>query len=227
MICMNQPGWFISPISQNEIGFLSSKRKGALVLKLLEDYILEKGTVLEGDVLKVDAFLNHQIDPKLMREIGGEFAEHFKGLGITKIVTIESSGIAPAVFAGLYLDVPVIFARKKKSVTLKDHLYTAEVYSYTKKETSSISISESFLTSEDKLLIIDDFLANGQAALGLIEIAKSAKATVSGIGIVIEKSFQKGRQLLDETGIQVVSLARIASLENQTIRFLDEEGASC
>ncbi|WP_159457867.1 MULTISPECIES: xanthine phosphoribosyltransferase [unclassified Listeria] len=192
-------------------------------MKLLEDYILEKGTVLEGDVLKVDAFLNHQIDPRLMREIGNEFAEHFKGRGITKIVTIESSGIAPAVFAGLFLDVPVIFARKKKSVTLKENLYTADVYSFTKKETNSISISQSFLTSEDTILIIDDFLANGQAVLGLLDIAKTAKAKVSGIGIVIEKSFQKGRALLDEVGLEVLSLARIASLENQTIRFIREE----
>ncbi|WP_159458132.1 MULTISPECIES: xanthine phosphoribosyltransferase [Listeria] len=192
-------------------------------MKLLEDYILEKGTVLEGDVLKVDAFLNHQINPRLMREIGNEFAEHFKGRGITKIVTIESSGIAPAVFAGLFLDVPVIFARKKKSVTLKENLYTADVYSFTKKETNSISISQSFLTSEDTILIIDDFLANGQAVLGLLDIAKTAKAKVSGIGIVIEKSFQKGRALLDEVGLEVLSLARIASLENQTIRFIREE----
>ncbi len=197
--------------------------KGALVLKLLEDYILEKGTVLEGDVLKVDAFLNHQIDPRLMREIGNEFAEHFKNRGITKIVTIESSGIAPAVFAGLFLDVPVIFARKKKSVTLKENLFTADVYSFTKKETNSISVSQSFLTSEDTILIIDDFLANGQAVLGLLEIAKSAKASVSGIGIVIEKSFQKGRALLDETGLEILSLARIAALDNQTIRFVQKE----
>ncbi|WP_439442789.1 xanthine phosphoribosyltransferase [Listeria aquatica] len=192
-------------------------------MKLLEEAIQEKGTVLPGNVLKVDAFLNHQIDPALMQKLGKEFAEHFAQEGITKIVTIESSGIAPAVFAGLALGVPVVFARKKKSVTLKDNLYSASVYSYTKQETSDISISKSFLTSEDTILIIDDFLANGQAALGLLEIAREASATVAGIGIVIEKSFQQGRKLLQETGVEVYSLARIASLENETIQFVRED----
>lgn len=171
----------------------------------------------------MDAFLNHQIDPALMQKLGKEFAEHFAQEGITKIVTIESSGIAPAVFAGLALGVPVVFARKKKSVTLKDNLYSASVYSYTKQETSDISISKSFLTSEDTILIIDDFLANGQAALGLLEIAREANAAVAGIGIVIEKSFQQGRKLLQETGVEVYSLARIASLENETIQFVRED----
>lgn len=192
-------------------------------MKLLEEAIQEKGTVLPGNVLKVDAFLNHQIDPALMQKLGKEFAEHFAQEGITKIVTIESSGIAPAVFAGLALGVPVVFARKKKSVTLKDNLYSVSVYSYTKQETSDISISKSFLTSEDTILIIDDFLANGQAALGLLEIAREASATVAGIGIVIEKSFQQGRKLLQETGVEVYSLARIASLENETIQFVRED----
>ncbi|MGJ8729726.1 xanthine phosphoribosyltransferase [Listeria aquatica] len=192
-------------------------------MKLLEEAIQKKGTVLPGNVLKVDAFLNHQIDPALMQKLGKEFAEHFAQEGITKIVTIESSGIAPAVFAGLALGVPVVFARKKKSVTLKDNLYSASVYSYTKQETSDISISKSFLTSEDTILIIDDFLANGQAALGLLEIAREANAAVAGIGIVIEKSFQQGRKLLQETGVEVYSLARIASLENETIQFVRED----
>lgn len=197
--------------------------KGAWSVKLLEEAIQKKGTVLPGNVLKVDAFLNHQIDPALMQKLGKEFAEHFAQEGITKIVTIESSGIAPAVFAGLALGVPVVFARKKKSVTLKDNLYSASVYSYTKQETSDISISKSFLTSEDTILIIDDFLANGQAALGLLEIAREANAAVAGIGIVIEKSFQQGRKLLQETGVEVYSLARIASLENETIQFVRED----
>ncbi len=192
-------------------------------MKLLEEAIREKGTVLPGNVLKVDAFLNHQIDPALMQKLGAKFAEHFTSKGITKIVTIESSGIAPAVFAGLALGVPVVFARKKKSVTLKDNLYSASVYSYTKQETSDISVSKSFLTSDDTILIIDDFLANGQAALGLLEIAEEAQAAVAGIGIVIEKSFQQGRKLLQETGVEVYSLARIASLENETIQFVRED----
>ncbi|AIS60290.1 xanthine phosphoribosyltransferase [Listeria ivanovii] len=192
-------------------------------MKLLEEFIKEKGTVLPGNVLKVDAFLNHQIDPGLMQEIGNEFAERFKGLGITKIVTIESSGIAPAVFAGLALSVPVVFARKKKSVTLTENLYTSRVYSYTKKESNDISVSKSFLTEADTILVIDDFLANGQAALGLLELAELAGVKVAGIGIVIEKSFQQGRALLNQTGIPVYSLARISSLENEEILFLEEE----
>ncbi|EKR5539900.1 xanthine phosphoribosyltransferase [Listeria innocua] len=192
-------------------------------MKLLEEFIQEKGTVLPGNVLKVDAFLNHQIDPGLMQEMDKAFAERFKDLGITKIVTIESSGIAPAVFAGLALSVPVVFARKKKSVTLTDNLYTSTVYSYTKKESNDISVSKQFLTDADTILVIDDFLANGQAALGLLEIAELAGAKVAGIGIVIEKSFQQGRELLNKTGIPVYSLARIASLENEEILFLEEE----
>ncbi|EOJ8963849.1 xanthine phosphoribosyltransferase [Listeria monocytogenes] len=192
-------------------------------MKLLEEFIQEKGTVLPGNVLKVDAFLNHQIDPVLMQAMGNEFAKRFQDLGITKIVTIESSGIAPAVFAGLALSVPVVFARKKKSVTLTDNLFTSTVYSYTKKESNDISVSKQFLTADDTILVIDDFLANGQAALGLLEIAEHAGAKVAGIGIVIEKSFQHGRELLNKTGIPVYSLARIASLENEEILFLEEE----
>ncbi|MBC1482389.1 xanthine phosphoribosyltransferase [Listeria sp. FSL L7-1509] len=192
-------------------------------MKLLEEFIKEKGTVLPGNVLKVDAFLNHQIDPNLMQEMGNEFAKRFKSLGITKIITIESSGIAPAVFAGLALSIPVVFARKKKSVTLTDNLYTSKVYSYTKKESNDISVSKQFLTETDTILIIDDFLANGQAALGLLEIAELAGAKVAGIGIVIEKSFQQGRALLNQTGLPIYSLARIASLENEEILFLEEE----
>ncbi|ENF0929951.1 xanthine phosphoribosyltransferase [Listeria monocytogenes] len=192
-------------------------------MKLLEEFIQEKGTVLPGNVLKVDAFLNHQIDPVLMQAMGNEFAKRFQDLGITKIVTIESSGIAPAVFAGLALSVPVVFARKKKSVTLTDNLFTSTVYSYTKKESNDISVSKQFLTADDTILVIDDFLANGQAALGLLEIAEHAGAKVAGIGIVIEKSFQQGRELLNKTRIPVYSLARIASLENEEILFLEEE----
>ncbi|HAZ4428493.1 TPA: xanthine phosphoribosyltransferase [Listeria monocytogenes] len=192
-------------------------------MKLLEEFIQEKGTVLPGNVLKVDAFLNHQIDPVLMQAMGNEFAKRFQDLGITKIVTIESSGIAPAVFAGLALSVPVVFARKKKSVTLTDNLLTSTVYSYTKKESNDISVSKQFLTADDTILVIDDFLANGQAALGLLEIAEHAGAKVAGIGIVIEKSFQQSRELLNKTGIPVYSLARIASLENEEILFLEEE----
>lgn len=192
-------------------------------MQLLENYIREKGTVLEGNVLKVDSFLNHQIDPELMDKMGEAFAERFREAGITKIVTIESSGIAPAVFAGLKLGVPVIFGRKKKSVTLTDNLYTSTVYSYTKKESNEIAVSKAFLEADDRLLLIDDFLANGQAIIGLLEIAEMSGAEVVGIGIVIEKSFQQGRTLVEKTGVPIYSLARIASLSDKGIEFVRED----
>lgn len=192
-------------------------------MELVEQEILKNGTVLSNGVLKVDAFLNHQINPKLMEQIGKEFAERFKDDQITKIVTIESSGIAPAVFTGLYLQVPVIFARKAKSLTMKDELLISEVYSFTKQVTSTIAISKKYVTSADRVLLIDDFLANGQAAHGLIDLCRQAGSQVAGVGIVIEKSFQEGRSLLEKEEIRVESLARIASLENGVVTFIEEE----
>lgn len=191
-------------------------------MKELEERILKDGNVLEGEVLKVDNFLNHQIDPKLMQSIGNEFAKHYADKGITRIVTIESSGIAPAIFAGLALDVPVVFARKQKSLTLTDDLYSTDVYSFTKKSTSTIVISKKFLEKTDRILLIDDFLANGQAAKGLIKLCNEAQAEVVGIGIVIEKSFQIGRELLEEENYEVYSLARIRAFEEGQVKFVEE-----
>ncbi|SFL35771.1 xanthine phosphoribosyltransferase [Gracilibacillus orientalis] len=192
-------------------------------MEKLQQTIIEEGVALSDTVLKVDKFLNHQIDPQLMQEIGKEFVKRFKNKKITKIVTLESSGIAPAVMAGLILDVPVVFARKKKSLTLKDGLITSTVYSYTKQETNDISISKKFLSEDDHVLIIDDFLANGQAALALIDIVEKTNAKVTGIGIVIEKAFQDGGDILRSKGYQIESLARIKSLENETIEFINEK----
>ncbi|MCM3116366.1 xanthine phosphoribosyltransferase [Neobacillus sp. MER 74] len=191
-------------------------------MRLLEDKISSDGKVLSDQVLKVDSFLNHQIDPQLMLEIGKEFARLFAEEGITKIVTIESSGIAPAVMAGLYLNVPVLFARKRKSLTLVDDLLTASVYSFTKNETNEISVSNKYMNESDRVLIIDDFLANGEAALGLVKIVQQSGANVAGIGIVIEKSFQHGAQKLKDMGLRVESLARIASLSNGEVTFINE-----
>lgn len=191
-------------------------------MKILEDKIREIGTVLDGDILKVDSFLNHQIDPLLMQAVGNEFARLFADEGITRILTMEASGIAPAVFAGLALNVPVVFGRKNKSLTLRDNMYTTSVYSYTKQTSNEISVSKDFLTSKDKVLIIDDFLANGQAVTGLLSICRQANAQVMGIGIVIEKSFQKGRIWLEETGIRIESLARVAKLEDGQVYFVGE-----
>jgi len=192
-------------------------------MKLLKEKILTEGIVLSDSVLKVDSFLNHQIDPFLMQEIGKEFAKRFKDEGITKILTIESSGIAPSVMAGLFLEVPVIFARKKKSLTLINELYTASVYSFTKQESNEISVSKKFLNKSDRVLVIDDFLANGQAALGLVDIVKQAKAHTSGIGIVIEKGFQEGGDLLREKGYRVESLARISGLTDGKVTFISNQ----
>lgn len=192
-------------------------------MESLKQKIQQDGTVIGEEVLKVDNFLTHQVDPKLMAEIGQEFARLFKSEGITKVVTIEASGIAPAIFTGLVLEVPVIFARKAKSLTMKEELLTAEVYSFTKQVTSNVSISQKFLSADDNVLIIDDFLANGQAALGLVELCRQAGAKVNGIGIVIEKSFQDGRELLLSKELRVESLARIASLANNQVTFVQEE----
>lgn len=191
-------------------------------MKLLKDKIAQEGKVLSENVLKVDSFLNHQIDPALMQAIGEEFAARYKEAGVTKIVTIESSGIAPSMFAGLTLGVPVVFARKRKSLTLSDNLYTSKVHSFTKNETNDISISRNFLSSEDVVLIIDDFLANGQAVLGLLDIVEQANATTAGVGIVIEKGFQTGGSIIRERGIQVDSLANIKSLANGKVEFFEE-----
>ncbi|AIF42628.1 xanthine phosphoribosyltransferase [Virgibacillus sp. SK37] len=192
-------------------------------MELLKQKIVNEGKALSNTVLKVDRFLNHQIDPQLMQEIGKEFAALFQEAGITKILTLESSGIAPSVMTGLQLEVPVIFARKRKSLTLIENLYSANVYSFTKQETSEISISSDFITSEDTVLVIDDFLANGQAALGLIDLVKQAGAKIAGVGIVIEKAFQDGGSLIEEQGIRLESLAKIASLSKGNVTFEEEE----
>ncbi|MHC5374657.1 xanthine phosphoribosyltransferase [Enterococcus sp. LJL120] len=183
--------------------------------------IKKDGLVLNQDVLKVDSFLTHQVDADLMAAIGGVFADAFKGQQITKVVTIEASGITPAIFTAQKLQVPMIYARKAKSLTMNEELLTAEVYSFTKQVTSTVSISKKFLNETDKVLIIDDFLANGQAAKGLIELCQQAGAEVVGIGIVIEKSFQGGRQLIEDMGLPVVSLARISGFKDGAVEFLE------
>ncbi|AUI71736.1 xanthine phosphoribosyltransferase [Companilactobacillus alimentarius] len=192
-------------------------------MKELEERIKKDGRVLGKDVLKVDSFLNHQIDPMLMERMGEKFYEHFKDAGINKILTVESSGIAPAVMTGLKFQVPVVFARKHKSVTLSDDLYSSEVYSFTKKTSNHISIAKKYLSSSDKVLIIDDFLANGQAVNGLNTIIDAAGAQLAGIGIVIEKSFQKGRQMIDKSGTPIYSLARITAFEDGQVVFGKED----
>jgi len=194
-------------------------------MKLLHDKIMQEGKVLSSSVLKVDSFLNHQIDPMLMKEIGHEFANRFSDQVITKILTIESSGIAPSVMLGLEIGAPVVFARKRKSLTLSDNLYSSKVHSFTKNETNDISVSRNFLNEDDNILIIDDFLANGEAVKGLLDIAAQAGANVVGVGIVIEKGFQDGGKLLREQGVRVESLAIVDSLEDGKVTFAAEARA--
>jgi len=189
-------------------------------MKLLEDMILEKGIVINEDILKVNSFLNHQVDSNLMKEIGIDFANHFKNSNITKVFTIESSGIAPALMTSLELNVPLVILKKQTSSTLTN-VYQATVKSFTKNCEYNLTLSKEFISSDDRILIIDDFLANGEAAKGAIKLVEDAGALVNGIGIVIEKSFQPGRKYLDEHGYEVYSLARINSLNNNNIEFID------
>ena len=191
-------------------------------MELLEERIRQDGLVLPGNVLKVNQFLNHQIDPQLMYAIGQEFARLFAPEKITKILTVEASGIAPAIMAGLVLNVPVVFARKKKPSTLNDDVYTAEVYSYTKQVTNTISVDQKFLAATDHVLVIDDFLANVQAVNGLLEICRQAQVQIVGVGIVVEKSFQEGAKLIKDQGVRLESLARIASFEGDKVHFVGE-----
>lgn len=204
-----------------EFFYLHSNGKGLFIMKLLKEKIEKEGQVLSDTVLKVDSFLNHQIDPLLMKEIGDEFARRYSDQIITKVLTIESSGIAPSTFLGLTLGAPVVFARKRKSLTLTDNLYTSKVHSFTKNETNEISVSNKFITADDNVVIIDDFLANGEALKGLIDIANQAGATIVGAGIVIEKGFQEGGKILREQGLRIESLANIKSLANGKVEFYD------
>ncbi|MCG1875670.1 xanthine phosphoribosyltransferase [Staphylococcus epidermidis] len=184
--------------------------------------VKEDGVVIDEKILKVDGFLNHQIDAKLMNDVGKTFYESFKDAGITKILTIEASGIAPAIMASFHFDVPCLFAKKAKPSTLKDGFYSTDIHSFTKNKTSTVIVSEEFLGPDDKVLIIDDFLANGDASLGLNDIVKQANATTVGVGIVVEKSFQNGRQRLEDAGLYVSSLCKVASLKGNKVTLLGE-----
>ena len=191
-------------------------------MELLEDRIRSDGEVLPGNVLKINSFLNHQVDPELMKKVGEEFSRLFKDSGVTKVLTCEASGIAPGVMAAYELHVPMVFARKKKPATLNDAVYWADVYSYTKKVTNQICVEQKFLHKDDHLLIIDDFLANGEAVKGMINIANQAGAEVAGVGIVVAKTFQGGSDWLKEHGYRLEALAEIASLANNQVHFVGE-----
>ncbi|MGX6591636.1 xanthine phosphoribosyltransferase [Cetobacterium ceti] len=189
-------------------------------MKELKDYIKLHGKVANSSTLKVDSFINHQIDPKLMMAIGEEFKKRFQDKNINKILTIEASGIAIGLATAFAFNVPLVFAKKKKPSTMND-MYNATVYSFTKKESYNVCVSKEFLNENDKVLVVDDFLAMGNALVGLKEILNEAGAKFVGAGIVIEKGFQEGGKFLRENGIHLESLAIIDSLENNTIKFKD------
>ena len=181
-------------------------------MNFLEEKILRSGVVKEGNVLKVDSFLNRQLDVELLDRMGKEFYDRFKDRPITKVLTIEASGIAIACFAARYFGVPVVFAKKSKSVNIDDDMYTAQVESFTHKNTNQVIVSKKFLNADDRVLIVDDFLANGCALKGLISITESAGAKVEGIGIAIEKGFQGGGDLIRGLGYRLESLAIVESM---------------
>ncbi len=192
-------------------------------MKLLEDKILSSGTVLPGNILKVDSFLNHQLDVKLLNELGKEFHRLFSDYNITKILTVEASGIAIACFAAQYFDVPVVFAKKGHHKNIGTDVYTAEVFSFTKGTSYTVFVSRKYLSENDTVLIIDDFLANGQAALGLKSIVENSGAVLAGVGIAIEKGFQDGGKQLREAGVNLKSLAIVDSMTDDSISFRNDD----
>lgn len=185
-------------------------------MKLLEDRIRKDGVVKPGNVLKVDSFLNHQIDITLYQEMGKEWKRLFEDRDINKILTIEASGIGMACVAAEYFGVPVVFAKKTQSINLDGEMYTAEVESFTHKTVNHVIVSKKYITPDDRILIIDDFLANGCALMGLLQIVQSAGAKVEGIGIAVEKGFQQGGRVIRNLGVKLESLAIIESMNEKT-----------
>ena len=200
-----------------------SNLKEELQLNFLEERIVKDGIVKDGNVLKVDSFLNHQMDIRLFDQIGEEFKKRFEGTPINKILTIEASGIGIACVAARQFDVPVIFAKKSKSINIEGEVYVAEVESFTHKCKNQVIVSKKFLNPDDNVLIIDDFLANGCALQGLISIVTSAGANVAGIGIVIEKGFQTGGQIIRNLGYHLESLAIVDEMDAATGNIIFRE----
>ena len=191
-------------------------------MELLKQRILQEGFALPGNVLKVDSFLNHQIDPALSAAMGKEFAQRFADFRVDRVLTIEASGIAIACMAARHFNVPVVFAKKAKSKNIDGEVYTSTVHSYTYGRDYDITLSKKFLSPSDKVLILDDFLANGDSALGMARIVEAAGSEVAGIGIVIEKSFQAGHKRITDAGYRLESLARIKSLDDCKIIFAED-----
>jgi xanthine phosphoribosyltransferase len=190
-------------------------------MEALKERIRREGKNLGRGILKVDSFINHQVDPALMLAVGGALAAHFGALGITKVLTAEISGIAPALTTALALGVPVVYGRKTKPITMPESVYVASAPSHTKGQNVELMVSPEFLSSQDKVLIIDDFLATGDTILALVRLAQSAGAEVIGVGAVIEKSFEGGRAKLEAMGLRVRSLAVITQMTDDEIIFAE------
>lgn len=195
-------------------------------MKLLREKVLAEGIAVNENILKVDGFINHQVDPELMKAVGEDFAEHFKDQGITKVVTIESSGIAPAIMTAAALHVPMLILKKSPSKVLNDNLYQTVVTSYTKGSSYELTLAGHLISENDHVLIIDDFLSNGEAATGAIRLIRKAHATVAGVGILIEKTFQSGRSKLEEQGCRIYSQVQIAKLAKGIIELVPEDSQS-
>ena len=191
-------------------------------MKALQERILKDGVALNETVLKVDSFLNHGVDAHLMYEIGTEFKKYFENHGVTKIFTIESSGIAPTVMTAMQMNLPMVTLKKQSSKILNGDVYQTTVHSFTKATDYELTLSKKYISQDDRILIIDDFLANGEAALGAIRLVEEAGAKVAGIGIVIEKSFQPGRKILREKGSEEQSLARVSKFDAGVSEFVQE-----
>ena len=189
-------------------------------MELLKEKILKDGIALNEHILKVDSFLNHQVDINLMNEIGKEFANYFINKKIDKVVTVESSGIAPAFATASALNVPMVVFKKQHSSILNNDLYETNVHSFTKNTDYTLTASKKFLNQNENVLIIDDFLANGEAVLGVSRILNMAKCNITGVGIVIEKAFQSGRKKIEDAGFDIYSLARISRLGEGIIEFI-------
>ncbi|MDU4960125.1 MAG: xanthine phosphoribosyltransferase [Sporomusaceae bacterium] len=188
-------------------------------MKELCDRIVADGEVIGSQILKVDSFLNHQIDPQFVMQLGAEIASRFDGEGVTRILTVEASGIAVAMAVGLALRVPLVFAKKSRASTQSEAMYTADVYSFTRQEAVHVNVSSRYLGKDDVVLIVDDFLAHGEALNGLVEIVRQAGAKLAGAGIIIEKQFQGGGEKLRAQGMRIESLAAITSMEPGRICF--------
>ena len=208
-------------LNRNFCAIFATLNKKVMALKVLKERILQDGRLMEGGILRVDSFVNHQMDPCLMKEAAAEFMHRFADLKVNKILTIEASGIAPAVMLGYLMELPVVFAKKIPSTM--SQCYHTEVRSFTKQRSYNVVINKEYLTADDHVLFIDDFLAFGNAAIGIVDLCQQAGATIEGMGFLIEKEFQRGRELLQLEGIRhIESLSIIESLTDSQIKIKDD-----